>query len=87
MKTHLLAGRHPATQGLARWFAFDHLTHPHARAVSEECHDLAESMIGWLRDGPELSTGLRRLLEAKDCFVRQALADDYDAPPPGEVTA
>lgn len=25
--------------------------------------------------GPELSAGLRKLLEAKDCFVRQALLD------------
>jgi hypothetical protein len=27
------------------------------------------------KDGPELTTGLRKLLEAKDCFVRQALID------------
>lgn len=28
-----------------------------------------------LEDGPELSAGLRKLMEAKDCFVRQALID------------
>jgi hypothetical protein len=30
-------------------------------------------MISDLPDGPELSAGLRKLLEAKDCFVRAAL--------------
>jgi len=34
---------------------------------------LAEAMIRELPDGPELSAGLRHLLEAKDCFVRAAL--------------
>lgn len=29
-------------------------------------------MIRELPDGPELTAGLRKLLEAKDCFVRQA---------------
>ncbi|PRY56421.1 hypothetical protein B0I28_10970 [Glycomyces artemisiae] len=30
-------------------------------------------MIAALPDGPELTAGLRKLLEAKDCFVRAAL--------------
>jgi len=30
-------------------------------------------MIEALPDGPELSAGLRKLLESKDCFVRAAL--------------
>jgi hypothetical protein len=37
---------------------------------------LAEQMVRDLPDGPELSAGLRKLLEAKDCFVRAGL----DAP-------
>jgi hypothetical protein len=32
-------------------------------------------MIRDLPDGPELSAGLRKLLEAKDCFVRAAIGD------------
>ena len=67
-----LDGRHPATTGVARYFAYEHLKTP-LRSVSKECHDLAERMIGNLPDGPELTTGLRKLLEAKDCFVRAAL--------------
>jgi hypothetical protein len=30
-------------------------------------------MVDHLPDGPELTVGLRKLLEAKDCFVRAAL--------------
>lgn len=43
------------------------------QTVSRPCHDLAAQMIAALPDGPELTTGLRKLLEAKDCFVRAAL--------------
>jgi hypothetical protein len=65
-------GRHPGTVSIARYFEYEHLKVP-LRGVSERCHDLAEAMIRDLPDGPELTTGLRKLLEAKDCFVRAAL--------------
>ncbi|GEM_PF-4892334 len=32
-------------------------------------------MLDELDDGPELTAGLHKLTEAKDCFVRQSLAD------------
>lgn len=67
-----LDGRHPGVTGIARYFAYDHLP-AHLQAVSKPSHDLAEAMIGELPDGPELTAGLRKLLEAKDCFVRAAL--------------
>lgn len=67
-----LAGRHSGTVAVARHFSFGHLP-PHLKVVSEHCHDLAEHMIDNLPDGPELTAGLRKLLEAKDCFVRAAL--------------
>ena len=67
-----LEGRHPGTVSIARYFAYEHLKTP-LRGVSQQCHDLADDMIGQLPDGPELTTGLRKLLEAKDCFVRAAL--------------
>lgn len=67
-----LAGRHPGTAGIARYFDYAHLP-PHLQAISKPCHDLAAAMIGELPDGPELTAGLRKLLEAKDCFVRAAL--------------
>lgn len=67
------AGRHPGVVQIAQYFDYDHLPE-HLRGVSERCASLAAQMIGGLPDGPELTTGLRKLLEAKDCFVRAALA-------------
>jgi len=65
-------GRHPSTQQIARFFTFDHLR-DNLRPPSRACAELAQEMINNLPDGPELTTGLRKLLEAKDCFVRAAL--------------
>ena len=66
------ADRHPATTGLLRWFEYDHLPE-RLQIVSQICHDSAHEMVRQLPDGPELTTGLRKLLEAKDCFVRAAV--------------
>lgn len=67
-----LEGRHPATVHLARLFSYEHLSYQLIE-TSRPCHDLAELMIHQLPDGPELTAGLRKLLEAKDCFVRASL--------------
>lgn len=64
--------RHSSTRQLARWFTFDHLRDD-LRPPSAACAALAQEMIDKLPDGPELSAGLRKLLEAKDCFVRAAI--------------
>lgn len=67
-----LSARHPSTQQIMRYFDYDHL--PIAlQGISRPCGELAEAMCTVLPDGPELTTGLRKLLEAKDCFVRAAL--------------
>jgi len=69
-----LAGqRHPATTALLRWFAYGHLPAGPPRDTSAACAGLAERMVAKLPDSPELSAGLRHLLEAKDCFVRAAI--------------
>lgn len=67
-----LKGRHPATTGILQYFAYDHLPVP-LSGISQICHDVAYDMVSKLPDGPELTTGLRKLLEAKDCFVRASL--------------
>ena len=64
--------RHPGTTGLLRYFAWEHLPED-LQAVSRPCGELALQLVDQLPDGPELTTGLRKLLEAKDCFVRAAL--------------
>jgi hypothetical protein len=61
--------RHPATQQIARYFEYEHLPLS-LQWASKPCYELAEQMITHLPDGPELTAGLRKLLEAKDCFVR-----------------
>lgn len=65
-------GRHPSTTHIAQFFTSDHLPEP-LRAVARPCEQLAAEMVTALPDGPELTAGLRKLLEAKDCFVRAAL--------------
>lgn len=62
------AGRHPSTVHLASLFDYSHLSGDLVR-LSEACSDLAAEMIRKLPDGPELSDGLRKLWEAKNCFV------------------
>ncbi|WP_435583375.1 hypothetical protein [Amycolatopsis thermoflava] len=62
---------HPATAALLKYFAWEHLP-AHLQAVSRPFGELAELMASRL-DGPELTAGLRKLLEAKDCCVRAAL--------------
>lgn len=69
-----LTNRHPAVRQVAQFFTFEHLP-AHLRVVSEPCARLADEMIESCEDGPELTAGLRKLLEAKDCFVRSALTD------------
>lgn len=62
-------GRHPATRQVLGHFAHAHLPDP-LKHISAACCDLAMRMAHALPDGPELTTGLRKLLEAKDAFVR-----------------
>ena len=66
--------RHPATLGILKFFEYEHLP-SHLQRISVACYDLALTMVNSLEDGPELTVGLRKLLEAKDCFVRAALKD------------
>ncbi len=66
--------RHPSTTHGLSLFDYGHLP-DHLKIVSGSSADLAEMMVGMLGDGPELTAGLRKLVEAKDCFVRQAVID------------
>lgn len=57
---------------ILRYFDTRHLRAPLA-GVSVKVFDLAQWMDDELPDCDEKSAGLRKLLEAKDCFVRAAL--------------
>lgn len=69
-----MAEQHPAVSHLLSFFEHGHLPR-HLQEVAEQCATLAVEMDAALDDGPEKTAGLRKLLEAKDCFVRQAVAD------------
>lgn len=62
MATHIL-----------RYFTFDHLRAGPLRDTSEKFHTLGCDLDESLPDGPEKSTSLGKLLEAKDAAVRAAL--------------
>ena len=57
---------------IMKYFQFSHLPEK-LQAISGDVYALACSMEAQLPDGPEKSAGLRKLLEAKDCFVRAKL--------------
>jgi len=67
----IMTDRHPGTVHILSLFAYEHLPE-HLQAVSKPFHDLAVSTADSLGDGPELTVGLRKLLEAKDAIVRHA---------------
>lgn len=61
---------------IMQYFAYDHLP-AHLQEVSKPIGELAKLMAETLPEGPELSAGLRKLLEAKDCLVRAKLAKPH----------
>lgn len=74
---------HPATQHLLNFFRFEHLP-PHLQEIAKPLGDIAHNMATTLPESPEVSVGLRKLLEAKDCFVRANLrAGDHHGPKEG----
>lgn len=63
--------RHPGTTQLLGFFSYEHLP-ADLQEISRACSELAEAVLV-LPDSSEFTAGLRKLLEAKDCFVRAAL--------------
>lgn len=57
---------------LLKFFKCNHLP-PHLQLVSQPLCDMAEMLDKSLPESAEKTAGLRKLLEAKDCFVRAAL--------------
>lgn len=68
-----LEGRVAAVRQVGGWFVFDHLK-GNARMTSRSVCETAVNMLLSIPDSPELTVGLRKLLEAKDCFVRASIA-------------
>lgn len=58
---------------IMKYFEYSHLP-VHLQEVSKPVGDLGKVMDDLLPDCAEKSAGLRKLLEAKDCFVRAILS-------------
>lgn len=73
--------RHPSTTHVLKYFEYSHLPE-RLQEFSAPFAELAHEVVDHLPDGPELTAGLRKLLEAKDCIVRAAadqMRDEADA--------
>lgn len=68
MATDLWTDRHPSVAHFREFFDSDD-------EVSRSFDVLARELLSTLNDGQELSACLRKLLEAKECAVRQVLID------------
>ena len=55
-----------------KYFEYQHLPEK-LQQVSKPIGELASKLEQEIKDGPEKSAGMRKLLEAKDCFVRASL--------------
>lgn len=67
--------RNPATEHLLNTLKANPRLDGIALDIAMAAEDFAAHMAQLLGDGPEFSSGLRKLREAKDCFVIQALVD------------
>ena len=75
-----LTTRHSSVAQVAGWLTNVNPNLPGPqRLLAQDVAQLTGLLLTRLDDGPELTAGLRKLLEAKDCFVRQSLADERAA--------
>ena len=81
-----LEQRHPAVQSVARWLTPNPQLSGSPLAIASMFAELAGDLLDELKySDPELTVGFRKLLEAKDCFVRAAVA--FDAVDDAELAA
>lgn len=55
---------------IVRWFEYSHLPNQQMKEMSRQFSLLAMYVENNVKDGPEKSTALRKLLEGKDAAVR-----------------
>ena len=60
------------TDPIMKYFEYAHLPE-HLQRISAPLCSIAQTLDAEIPDGPEKVAGLRKLLEAKDCFVRATL--------------
>ncbi|MBX9937679.1 MAG: hypothetical protein K2Y32_00415 [Candidatus Obscuribacterales bacterium] len=67
-----LANRHGSVRDICEYFKYGHLP-LELQAVVEPICSTIDILLEQIEDSSELTAGLRKLLEAKDCFVRAKL--------------
>ena len=70
-----LRDRHQSTQNLMATLQPNPRLEGVAASIALRTWSFAVAMSELLADGPELSAGLRKLREAKDCLIIQSLTD------------
>lgn len=66
--------RHPSVEHIVQFFDSAHLPE-HLASVATKFENLKDDLLNDIAtDTPEVAAGFRKLLEAKDCFVRAAVA-------------
>jgi hypothetical protein len=74
--TGSLADRHPSTQEKFRWLVPNkRLPAGPPATVAQLFADFAAQLLPVVGDGPQFTLALQQLIVAKDCAVRQAIAD------------
>jgi hypothetical protein len=69
----LYGDRHPSTLHMMTMLQVNPKLPGIQKNIAGDCLDLADTIVANMPDSPELTAGLRKLLEAKDCFVRASL--------------
>lgn len=65
--------RHPSVENIAKWIDHAHLPDGLMKDISQKFTLLKDDILEAIDvDTPEVTAGLRKILEAKDCFVRVA---------------
>lgn len=68
-----LDARNAGTQHLVTMLKPNPNLKEHQADIAEIFWAVATNLVDSLADSPELTAGLRKLLEAKDCFIRASL--------------
>lgn len=69
--------RHPSTQHLMKFLEPNVNLKKSQKDIADYFNEFAGDLLAHIQqDSPELTAGLRKLLEAKDCFVRASLDEN-----------
>ena len=68
-----MSGKHR----MLKWFSSDHLP-LELKNIVNKFEYLAHQLDCTMEDGTEKSAGMRKLLEAKDCFVRAKIEESQE---------